>query len=459
MSAFGTGSNSNGNFWYGNSSNFPGFLYKKNNNVGGRRSTKFNPGGNVICNTYQYLYNKYKPGTGGVGASSTSNRRAKNRLATICNANNCFPYYMSLGQYSNYTHNPNGFVLPIFTQQGSNIKSNSIVIDGVTRNYITINIDLNRLNRYSVLLCFHGRTETMNDFLSYTNFGVMGSSAIIFQGQNCVDTTTFQNSVPWIYKVGTQNDILFVDTVLNKIYNNFIPRNIFLTGKSDGAGFSILYSNMSAYKSRIKAIGICSSAHFGINSSSNISTFLQSNYYNYSNNIIIPYNIIVPPKHISMFIIHGTGDTVMPYYGQNYIDKAAYKYESTSNWKNVDPTLNEINDVVNSNTFTVNFPDYFDFIEKNNNLNQIYNNSNNAYSWTVNTNTNNMVLNTITINGQDHSWSGHYNSGPNSSYSQNFNLDSTYLLIKFFELEQGGYVPTTSTIPPNLKTYTNKIII
>jgi uncharacterized repeat protein (TIGR02543 family) len=57
------------------------------------------------------LYNKYKPGQGGVGASSTANRRAKNRLATICNGTNkCFPCYNTLGQYSNYTHNPNGFV-------------------------------------------------------------------------------------------------------------------------------------------------------------------------------------------------------------------------------------------------------------------------------------------------------------------------------------------------------------
>jgi uncharacterized repeat protein (TIGR02543 family) len=111
MSAFGSGSNSNGNFWYGNSTNFPGFLYKKNLGVGGRRSTKMGPGGNITCNSSTYLYNKYKPGQGGVGASSTANRRAKNRLATICNGNNnCFPCYNSLGQYSNYTHNPNGFV-------------------------------------------------------------------------------------------------------------------------------------------------------------------------------------------------------------------------------------------------------------------------------------------------------------------------------------------------------------
>lgn len=109
MSAFGTGSNSNGQFWFGGSS-FPGFLYKKNVGVGGRRSTKFNPGGNITCNGPTYLYNKYKPGAGGVGASSTANRRAKNRLATVCSAQQCFPCFNTLGQYSNYTHNPNGFI-------------------------------------------------------------------------------------------------------------------------------------------------------------------------------------------------------------------------------------------------------------------------------------------------------------------------------------------------------------
>jgi hypothetical protein len=111
MSAFGSGP-SNGQFWYGSTANFPGFLYKKNVGVGGRRSTKFVAGGNTTCNTYQYLYNKYKPGVNGVGSSSIANRRAKNRLASVCGGTNgnCFPCYMTLGQYSNYTHNPNGFI-------------------------------------------------------------------------------------------------------------------------------------------------------------------------------------------------------------------------------------------------------------------------------------------------------------------------------------------------------------
>jgi uncharacterized repeat protein (TIGR02543 family) len=111
MSNFGSGSSSNGQFWYGNTTNFPGFLYKKNLGVGGRRSTKMAPGGNTTCNSATDLYNKYKPGGGGVGASSTANRRAKNRLASVCGSSNkCFPCYNTLGQYSNYTHNPNGFV-------------------------------------------------------------------------------------------------------------------------------------------------------------------------------------------------------------------------------------------------------------------------------------------------------------------------------------------------------------
>ena len=125
MPSLKTSSNSYGQFWYGNTIDFPGFLYKKNVGVSGRKSTKFNAGGNSTCNTYQYLYNKYKPGQGGVGAVSISNRRAKNRLASVCNTStgniinnntvtnnnsgNCGKFYGYLGRYNNYTENPNGY--------------------------------------------------------------------------------------------------------------------------------------------------------------------------------------------------------------------------------------------------------------------------------------------------------------------------------------------------------------
>jgi len=101
MSRFGP---SNGQFWVGDF----GFLYKKNVGVGGRRTTQFRS--SALCNTPQYLYNKYSPGQGGVGAQSIANRRAKNRLATICYKNQaCGKFYPYLGLYDNYTGNPNGY--------------------------------------------------------------------------------------------------------------------------------------------------------------------------------------------------------------------------------------------------------------------------------------------------------------------------------------------------------------
>lgn len=96
-----------GSLWFGGHT-FPGFFFKKNLGCGGRRSTNFAAGGNSSTNTPQYIYNKYKPGQSGIGASSISNRRAKNRLATICGPEPCPPCFMTIGQYSPYTHNPNG---------------------------------------------------------------------------------------------------------------------------------------------------------------------------------------------------------------------------------------------------------------------------------------------------------------------------------------------------------------
>jgi len=126
----GTGSNSNGQFWYGNTTNFPGFIYKKNLGVGTRKSTKFNPGGNTTCNKSNFLYNKYRPGTGGVGASSISNRRAKNRVASICNQDgaSCGAFYQYLGRYNNYGVNPNGY-FPYPQQPGQ--KTGTFISSGI----------------------------------------------------------------------------------------------------------------------------------------------------------------------------------------------------------------------------------------------------------------------------------------------------------------------------------------
>ena len=86
---------SNGSFWYGRSTGFPGFTYKKNTGVGARKSTKMGPGG--ICSNSTNLWNKYTPGSG-VGAVSSSTRRAKMRIATSCNSTQtCGKFYSQIG--------------------------------------------------------------------------------------------------------------------------------------------------------------------------------------------------------------------------------------------------------------------------------------------------------------------------------------------------------------------------
>lgn len=97
---FGNGSNSNGQFWYGRPQNFPGFLFKKNVGVGGRK----NPLYGLICNKSTYIYNKYKPGSEGIGAQNRANRRAKNSRATFCINRNCGRFYNYLGLYPRYSY-------------------------------------------------------------------------------------------------------------------------------------------------------------------------------------------------------------------------------------------------------------------------------------------------------------------------------------------------------------------
>lgn len=92
-------SSTNGGLWYGRNG-FPGFLYKQQLGSGVRRSTRMAPGGNIMCNTTTLNENQYKPGGGGVGASSIATRRAKMRLATVChgdNAGQCGTFYKYLG--------------------------------------------------------------------------------------------------------------------------------------------------------------------------------------------------------------------------------------------------------------------------------------------------------------------------------------------------------------------------
>jgi hypothetical protein len=82
-----------GQFWYGTS----GFLYKKSYGGGSSKVPK----SLVNYNQQTNLYNKYNAGNNGIGATSRSVLRAKNRLATVCTTQHqCNQIYNRLGLYA-----------------------------------------------------------------------------------------------------------------------------------------------------------------------------------------------------------------------------------------------------------------------------------------------------------------------------------------------------------------------
>lgn len=356
--------------------------------------------------------------------------------------------------------NTESFNSEIILSKLDNMDEMEIEIEGVIRKYLAINIK--KSNDISdLLLCFHGGGESIKKFKDYTNLDKIGSQVIIFKGQPSGNKYSWQNAYPWLLKNNYQNDVLFVDTVINTLFGNK-KLNIFLTGKSDGAGFTILFSALSKYKNYIKAIAIFSGAHFGITSSTNIGSYNSNNIFLAKKKIIIPKNIIIPSSNISLLIMHGTSDSVMPYQGQHYKNRVACKKIKKTIWKLIDNQVKCSTDtkLIQSNTYTVNINDYYKKIILNGNFINIKCHQNTSnYKFNSFINCKNTVLNLFELNNQNHCWSGHINSGPDSNKSSNFNFDATYLLVLFFDLDIGNYKPTIPIIPKNFYNYKKELII
>lgn len=329
------------------------------------------------------------------------------------------------------------YIIIIIYMSNTNIPIKSISINARLRKYFIIPSIQKSQN---ILLCFPGGSETIEKFVSFTNVDLIDNTdttIIVFEGQYANNTYAWQNAFVWL-KSKFYNDVLFIDSVLEK--ENLISNNpnIFLTGKSDGAGFCILYSNLSRYLNLIKGIFVCSGAYFGLDKSNNISTFNINNTItinldsNNSNSIIVPKNIVIPKQNISITIIHGTADKIMPYLGQNYTNDNAYRDDSI--WKKIDDKLSKQNNKVSSNTYTANIPNFVDAIVNSNGLKPYKFDSNNNYF--INSYSKSLTnFNFIKINDQNHDWSGHDSSGPDSTEQANKYLDATYLLCNFFNLK------------------------
>jgi len=108
-----------------------------------------------------------------------------------------------------------------------------------------------------------------------------------------------------------------------------------------------------------------------INQLDNISPFdikntITINSSDNKNTIYVPKNIIIPKNNISITIMHGTADQVMPFNGKNYTNVNAYRDNSI--WNKIDNILSKQNNIVTSNTYTANIESFAKAIVDFNNL-------------------------------------------------------------------------------------------
>lgn len=260
-----------------------------------------------------------------------------------------------------------------------------------------------------IILLFHGGgeepwNENGSGIMNYTGLWSTSSVCIAFKGQSSNNGHSWENAFPWLEN-NPKNDIQFVQTVIERLQSSAFSKycdfnRIYASGKSDGGGFCFYLLESSSIK--LNKIATCSSAHFTLDSTKN-TAFL-------SNKI----------QSVPILAIHGTGDTVMPYGGQHFLNQNATK--QAEYWKKIDPTL--------TNTYTFQIPYLWNYIGKlfdKTTKSSVTNFPNNSTltSWGS--------VNLIAAKKQDHCWMGHENSGPNSNNSSNKYFDATTLICYFFD--------------------------
>lgn len=301
------------------------------------------------------------------------------------------------------------------------------------------NIEENK--KYPVLLLFHGGGSEADDsnlsyayqpkdnekvgILNYTKLYEADCVTIAFQGQQSNNIFSWISAFPWM-KANPQNDVDFVETVLDDILKSdfskkHINDKIFAAGKSDGGEFC-LYLNNNSKKIKLNGIAMISAAHFTLN---NENEFISKYLLNSDNKIGI--------DTISM---HGTKDQVMPFNGKHFTNRKAIEdslKEKESYWKTIDSNVQE--NPLNSNTYTVNIPNFWNSITDNMEI-QITKKFgiDNKSELKKYTDTNNTRFYSIEVTDQNHCWSGHENSGPESSLEPNKQFDATAAICSFFNI-------------------------
>jgi poly(3-hydroxybutyrate) depolymerase len=201
-----------------------------------------------------------------------------------------------------------------------------------------------------IVFGFHGGGERLHDesvsgFLDFTNLSALHALVIAPAGNESNNGHSWINAFPWM-KPHPENDLDLPAALIEAIASRRdLPkadlRRVYALGKSDGAGMSMALTCHRDPRVNLLGVALVSGAYFGLDSATNFGRE--------------DHEICLPEFPVRMIMMHGTGDQVMPYLGQNFLNPTALAH-ADDHWTSIDPTASVA--PPSSRTYTANIAPY-----------------------------------------------------------------------------------------------------
>ncbi len=293
-----------------------------------------------------------------------------------------------------------------------------------------------------IVFGFHGGGERLHDqsgsgFLDFTNLSALHALVVAPVGNVSNNGHSWINAFPWM-KPNPENDLDLPAALLDWIESRQdLPKanlqRVYVLGKSDGAGMSMALACHRDPRVKLVGVALVSGAYFGLGSATNFG--LQD------------HEICLPESPVRMMMIHGTGDQVMPYGGQNFLNTKALEH-ADDYWKSIDLTARlGTGWLANfSRTYTADIARYVQTLS-----NWVFHCAalderpfGSATTLAVGRACD-APFQVLTVSGGNHVWPGHAKSGPDSGVYPNMDFDATAEIARFFSIPMSVGGPLTST--------------
>ena len=303
-----------------------------------------------------------------------------------------------------------------------------------------------------IVFGFHGGGEQLHNasgsgFLDFTDLSALHALVIVPVGNVSNNGHSWINAFPWM-KPDPENDLLLPAALIDWIAGQpDLPRadlhRVYALGKSDGAGMSMALACHRDPRVNLVGVALVSGAYFGLESATNFGRE--------------DHEICLPEFPVGMILVHGTGDQVMSYSGQNFLNPKALAH-ADDYWTSIDPTASAA--PPSSRTYTADIARYVETLSS-----QVFHCAGfdespfgSATTLAVGRKCD-APFHVLTVSGGNHVWPGHAKSGPDSGQYPNMDFDATAEIARFFSIPMSVIPFSAFTAEPTVSSFQPKFTL